>query len=151
MNRIAILASALALSIMPAAAHAGDLSGTVRDSAAQPVAGAQVSIPALGAVTTTDADGNYSFSGLDAGTHRIAVDLAADVRQHASASVPETGEAVRNIFLYSSAALDHARDGLNPVEAMLAEALMAQAWEEASEMTTRAMASDARPVPDFAG
>ena len=149
MIRHALIAAALLA--IPAAAHAGDLSGKVRDSAASPVAGAQVVIPELGIATLTQADGSFRFEGLDAGEYRIAVKLADDVRQHASAQVPAEGEATRNIFLYSSAALDHARSGINPVEAMLAEALMAQAWEEASRMTAQADAREERAVPEFAG
>jgi|GEM_PF-1297064 len=151
MIRIAILASAAALFAMPSAAMAGDLSGTVSDSSARPVAGAQVVIPSLGISTTTDADGGYSFEGLDAGRYRIAVELANDARQHASAEVPATGEATRNIFLYSATALDHARSGINPVEAMLADVLMAQAWEEAREMTAQADLREPMALPDFTG
>ncbi|MWV28456.1 carboxypeptidase-like regulatory domain-containing protein [Aurantiacibacter rhizosphaerae] len=154
MIRHALIASVLAVSTMiaaPTAANAGDLSGKVRDAAAAPVAGAQVVITELGVSAITDAEGVYRFHGLDAGKYRIAVELADDVRQHASAQVPETGEATRNIFLYSSAALDHARSGINPVEALLAEALMAQAWEEASRMTAQAEGREERAVPEFAG
>ena len=142
---------AVALLAIPAAAHAGDLAGKVRDAAASPVAGAQVVIPELGLSTLTDAEGTYRFEGLAEGEYRITVELADDARQHSKAQVPQVGEATRNIFLYSSAALNHARSGLNPVEAMLAEALMAQAWEEASEMTAQAEAGGERVAPEFAG
>lgn len=151
MTRIAPALGAIALLLSPATALAGDLTGTVRDSVAQPVAGVQVLIPALGVSTTTDAAGGYRFEGLEAGEYRVAVELAADARQHVSARVPETGEATRNVFLYSRAALDHARDGVNPVEAMLADALMEQAWEEASEITATTDLSAAEIVTDFAG
>ncbi len=154
MIRHALFAPALflgAIAALPAAATAGDLSGKVRDSAATPVAGAQVVIPELGLSTRTDADGSYRFEDLRAGEYRIAVQLADDVRQHASAQVPETGEGTRNIFLYSNAALDHARSGISPVEALLAEALMAQAWEEASKMTAQAEGREERAVPEFSG
>ncbi len=151
MTRIAILASAAALLAMPSIAHAGDLSGTVNDSTARPVAGAQVTIPALGLSTVTDADGTYRFEGLAAGEHRVAVELANDERQFADADVPETGEATRNIFLYSSASLEQARNGINPVEAMLAEALMAQAWDEARRMTAQAQTREPLALPDFTG
>lgn len=151
MTRTVFLAAALALLSSPSLALAGDLSGTVRDSAAQPVAGVAVTIPELGLSVTTDENGRYSFTGLDAGEHRLAVELADDVRQHVSARVPETGEATRNVFLYSRVALDHARSGINPVEAMLADVLMAQAWEEAREMTAQAERLEPRALPDFAG
>ncbi len=151
MKNVALLASACVLAVAPASALAGDLSGTVRDSAASPVAGATVTIPALGLSTTTDAEGVYRFEGLRAGEHRVAVELADDARQFTSVQVPETGEATRNVFLYSRAALNHARDGLNPVEAMLADMLMAQAWDEASEMTAQAESREILALPDFAG
>lgn len=151
MKKVAVITAAVAMFAAPAPALAGDLAGTVRDSVAQPVAGAQVVIPALGLSTTTDADGAYRFEGLAAGEYSIAVELAADARQHVNATVPETGEATRNVFLYSRAALDHARDGVNPVEAMLADALMAQAWEAASEITATTDLSAAEVLTDFAG
>ena len=119
MIRTPLILSAQALAASPSLALAGDLSGTVRDSAARPVEGVTVTIPDLGLSATTDAQGRYSFTDLAAGEHRIAVELASDVRQHASAQVPETGETVRNVFLYSRVAVDHARSGIDPVEAML--------------------------------
>ncbi|MGB3797382.1 MAG: carboxypeptidase-like regulatory domain-containing protein [Alteraurantiacibacter sp.] len=143
--------TAFAMLAAPTTAHAGDLRGKVSDAAASPVAGARVMIAELGLATITDADGTYRFEGLDAGNYRIAVQLADDARQHVSVKVLDTGEATRNIFLYSGAALDHARSGMNPVEAMLAEALMAQAWEAASEMTAQADAQNARTAPEFPG
>lgn len=149
MTRLAILAAAL-LS-MPGAALAGNLSGTVSDSTARPVAGAQVSIPELGLATVTDGEGAYRFEGLERGEHRVAVELANDERQFASVTVPETGEVTRNIFLYSSASLEQARNGLNPVESMLAEALMAEAWDRASEMIAQVEAREPVALPDFTG
>ncbi len=151
MIRIALFASAVALAAVPVGALAGDLSGTVRDSAATPVAGVTVTIPALGVTTTTDAEGTYRFEGLQAGEHRIAVELADDARQFTTAQVPLTGEATRNVFLYSRTALDHARDGLNPVEAMLADMLMAQAWDEASELAAQAESREEQAWTDYAG
>lgn len=151
MRNLAPLALALAVFAAPASALAGDLQGRVRDHAGQPVAGATVTIPALGLTSVTGADGVYRFEGLDAGEHRIAVELAADARQFATAQVPETGEVTRNLFLYSRATLDHARGGLDPVEAMLAELLMAQAWEEASEMAAQAETRDSLELPELVG
>ncbi len=151
MTRIAIFASAAALIVLPAPAFAGDLSGTVNDSTARPVAGAQVVIPELGLSTVTDDQGTYRFEGLRAGEHRVAVELANDERQFVSAQVPETGETKRNIFLYSAAALNQARIGINPVEAMLAEALMARAWEDARRMTAQAETQGAMALPDLIG
>lgn len=139
--RTAILAAGLLGAAT--AAHAGELTGTVRDATAQPVAGAEVAIPALGLTTTTAADGSYRFENLAAGEHRIAVTVAEDVRQHIRADVPETGEATRNVFLYAATALDHARSGVSPAEAMLGELLMTQAWDAASEMTGEAEAGEA--------
>lgn len=151
MIRSLLPACALALLAAPCTAQAGDLSGTVRDSAARPVAGVAVTIPDLGLSVTTDEEGRYRFTDLAAGEHRVAVELADDARQHTSVQVPETGEATRNLFLYSRVALDHARSGINPVEAMLADVLMAQAWEEASEMTAQAERLEPQALPDFAG
>lgn len=145
------LLAAAAFLCLPSAALAGDLSGTVNDSTARPVAGAQVVIPSLDLSTTTDTDGAYRFEGLPAGEHRVAVELANNERQFASAEVPETGEATRNIFLYSSAALAQARNGINPVEALLAEALMAQAWDEARRMTAQAERQGTLALPDLTG
>ena len=150
MIRTAVLA-AVACFALPATALAGDLSGTVSDSSARPVAGAQVVIPELGVATITDADGSYRFEGLPAGEHRVAVELANAERQFARAQVSETGEAKRNFYLYSGAALDQARIGISPVEAMLAEVLMAQAWEDAREMTAQAETRAPLSLPDFTG
>lgn len=150
MIRVAVLAAVACLA-MPTTALAGDLAGTVNDSSARPVAGAQVVIPELGLATITDADGSYRFEGLAAGEHRVAVELANAERQFARARVPATGEAKRNFYLYSSAALDQARIGISPVEAMLAEVLMAQAWEDASELTAQAETRAPLSLPDFTG
>ncbi|MFB0610976.1 carboxypeptidase-like regulatory domain-containing protein [Aurantiacibacter poecillastricola] len=151
MIRIACTALALALTISPVAAFAGDLTGTVLDSSAMPVAGAQVSIAGLERAVITDADGRYVFEGLSEGEYRIAVRLADDARQHASASVPEAGEAKRDIFLLSPAALDHARNGVNPAEALLAEAQAARAWEEASEMAAQMGEGEGTVLPGLTG
>ena len=151
MIRFASLAAAAFSLLAPAISHAGDLGGTVRDAAANPVAGARVSLPALEIAVTTDAQGAYRFEGLEAGEHSIAVELPGGMRQHTRAQVTETGETRRYIFLYSRTALSHARDGIDPVEAMLAEALMAQAWDAASAMTAAAQSRETRIVPDLAG
>lgn len=130
--RAAILA--LCLTCAATSVQAGELSGTLRDASALPVAGATVTLPELGRATTTDANGRYSFDGLAAGRYAIAVSVADDIRQHSSAAVPAEGEATRNLFLLSNRALDHARDGINPAQALLADVLMARAWEAAQAM-----------------
>lgn len=151
MSRIASIIGTAALLALPTAAVAGDLSGTVNDSTALPVAGAQVSIPALGLSTVTDAEGAYRFEGLDAGKHRVAVELADGARQHVQADVPATGETTRNVFLYSPAALAHANEGVNPVEAMLADMLLEQAWQEARELAAQTGQPEQMALPDFTG
>ncbi|MEL1250762.1 carboxypeptidase regulatory-like domain-containing protein [Aurantiacibacter gilvus] len=120
---------------LPVTAHAGELSGVVRDSVAQPVAGATVEVPELGLVTQTDTDGRYSFADVAAGEHRIAVEQVEGALQFASVTVPEQGTATRNVFLYPRRVVEEAATGVNPLETMLLDVLAAQAWEEASEMT----------------
>lgn len=107
----------------------------MRDSVAQPVAGATVEVPELGLLTHTDADGHYSFDDVAAGEHRIAVEQVEGARQFASVTVPEQGTATRNVFLYPRRVVEEAATGVNPLEAMLLDVLAQQAWEEASEMT----------------
>ncbi|APE28284.1 carboxypeptidase-like regulatory domain-containing protein [Aurantiacibacter gangjinensis] len=131
-TRLALILAAAAL--VPTAAHAGELSGTVRDASARPVAGAQVVIPGLGLATTTAEDGTYRFDDVVEGEHRVGVELGEGNRQFASASVPAEGEATRNFFLYSARSVAVAETGMNPVEAMLLETLAARAWDEAREV-----------------
>lgn len=146
MSRTALLASCLApllaCGALPVTAQAGELSGVVRDSVAQPVAGATVEVPELGLVTQTDAQGRYSFDNVAAGDHRVAVEQVQSARQFVSVTVPETGAATRNVFLYPRRVVEEAATGVNPLETMLLGVLAAQAWEDASEMTANAAAGE---------
>lgn len=139
MPRTALLASCLAPCLvcgaLPATAHAGALSGVVRDSVAQPVAGATVEMPELGLATVTDADGRYSFDDVTAGEHRLAVEQVEGARQFASVEVPAEGAATRNVFLYPRRVVEDAAAGVDPLQAMLLDVLAAQAWEHARELT----------------
>ncbi len=125
---------ALAILIAPVSAHAGDLSGKIYDATALPVAGAVVSVG--GREVLTDAAGAYAFTGLTAGEHEIAVQLADGAVQLVWAQVGETGTARRNVFLVSAAGVrgmqDFARSAetapASPVDAPAAEGA-AVAWE----------------------
>jgi len=57
---------------LPAAGQAA-LSGTVRDSANQPIGNALISIEALGRNTTTDSAGRYALTNLSAGLRLVPV------------------------------------------------------------------------------
>lgn len=79
----------LALACAPLLAHAGQLAGTVRDAAGQPVAGALV-VAASGTelktadgrrrrwVATSDAAGRYAFDGFPAGACRVSANAGPD-------------------------------------------------------------------------
>lgn len=56
-----------------AAAQSGTVRGVVRDSAAVPVAGADVSIVAQHQLTRTDAEGRFTFTKLPPGEHEVSV------------------------------------------------------------------------------
>ena len=49
------------------------LIGDVVDTASRPLAGAEVSIPALNLITRTDADGKYRIADIPAGVHTVVV------------------------------------------------------------------------------
>ena len=142
MSRTALLAACLVVMALPATAQAGELSGVVRDSVAQPVAGATVEMPELGLVTQTDAEGRYSFTDVTAGDHRLAVEQVEGARQFAEVTVPAEGAATRNVFLVPRRVVEQAAVGIDPLEAMLLEVLAAQAWEAASELTATETAAD---------
>lgn len=68
-----------AMSFFPLTAQAattGSLSGTVKSTTGQPVAGAQVKIVGTGETAKTDASGSYNFTGEDPGTVQIQVTSA---------------------------------------------------------------------------
>ncbi len=131
------LFATLAMPLALFAAHpalAGDLSGTVSDAKAQPVAGMTVSIPALSLTTQTDADGAYSFADLPEGGHEIAVSVNDEAVQFAFADVPADGSAKRNIFLFSRAVITTARTGMSPQDAAEAARITSEAMEAAEAM-----------------
>jgi hypothetical protein len=53
------------------AAHAGNISGTVRDTSDQPLSGAEVATTVGGHLAATDASGAYVLSGLEPGTYTV--------------------------------------------------------------------------------
>lgn len=69
------LLPALLVSALPAlaAAQAGQVTGTVRDADARPLAGATVSIVEAGLGAQTDASGRYVVRNVPAGTYRVSV------------------------------------------------------------------------------
>ncbi len=52
-------------------AQTGQLSGSVLQSAGKPLSGVHVTLRELSAGTSTDADGNFSFRGIPAGTYTV--------------------------------------------------------------------------------
>ena len=84
----------------------GSLTGTVKTSALVPIAGATV---ALGTrTTTTDAGGNYSFTGLPAGTYpSVSASFPGYIAAtFTSIAVPDGSSATRN-FVLSAAPLSN--------------------------------------------
>ncbi len=68
-----------AMSYFPLTAYAattGTLDGTVKNTAGQPVVGAQVKIVGTGETVKTDSSGNYDFTGEDPGTLTVQVSSA---------------------------------------------------------------------------
>ncbi len=53
--------------------QAGSISGTLMDPAGSVLRGAQISIPAKGVIVSTDEQGRFFFSGLQAGDYTISV------------------------------------------------------------------------------
>lgn len=71
--RITSLVGLLALGTTSARAQRGTLRGTVVDSAGDPVAGAEVTIPSLGRITRADDAGRLTMGGLPIGTLQLSV------------------------------------------------------------------------------
>jgi protocatechuate 3,4-dioxygenase beta subunit len=63
------------------------IGGRVTDAGGGPVASATVTLVERGLVTTTDADGRYTFGGLSAGSYTVRVQAGATV-QDVSITVP---------------------------------------------------------------
>ena len=146
LRRFSLLVLGLAVFAAPPVL-AGDLAGTVSDARARPVAGLTVGIPALGLVTQTDASGAYAFADLPEGEHEIAVSLDDQAVQFVTASVPSTGAAKRNIFLFSRAVVTTARTGMSPQDAAEAERITREAMEAAEAMLKNA--GEMRAAPEM--
>jgi iron complex outermembrane receptor protein len=65
------------------------VSGTVQDTAGRPLSDAQVIIPALNRVTTTNEAGAFTFTGLPAGTYHIVTILIGYATGHGDVTVTE--------------------------------------------------------------
>src|SRR5687768_4261834 len=63
--------------------------GTVQDSTGRPLSDAQVIIPALNRVTTTNEAGAFTFTGLPAGTYHIVTILIGYSTGHGDVTVTE--------------------------------------------------------------
>jgi hypothetical protein len=67
------------------------LGGTVRDSHGEPVAGAWVALPDLGAWAASDGTGRFRLARVGAGTHRVVVRTIAGQEVDAMVTVPGAG------------------------------------------------------------
>ena len=65
------------------------VTGTVQDTAGRPLSDAQVIIPALNRVTTTNEAGAFTFTGLPAGTYHIITILIGYATGHGDVTVTE--------------------------------------------------------------
>src|SRR5690606_23501814 len=63
----------LAFFSLTAFSQTGNISGTVRDEANQPLPGAGVSIKGAAKSTSTDANGRYSLSGIPTGKQTLVI------------------------------------------------------------------------------
>jgi hypothetical protein len=68
-----VLLSFCALALPLAAAEGGTIAGRVIDAAGYPIGSATVIITSIGRSTTTDSDGSFEFSGIDAGVYDLEV------------------------------------------------------------------------------
>lgn len=71
------------------------IAGVVQDSAGVPLPNVQVIVSALNRVTTTDADGQFFFRGLPAGTYHLSAILIGYAPAHVAVVVPDSGETAR--------------------------------------------------------
>lgn len=101
--RLCLLAAGVAAA--PAAAFAGELSGSVIDARGLPVAGVEVMLGEGERTTQTDAEGRYAFADVVAGEASIAVRKANGDVQRAYAQVAAEGTTRRDVFLVSASAL----------------------------------------------
>jgi iron complex outermembrane receptor protein len=66
------------------------VTGTVQDTAGRPLSDAQVIIPALNRVTTTNEAGSFTFTALPAGTYHIVTILIGYATGHGDVTVTES-------------------------------------------------------------
>ncbi|WP_417621424.1 TonB-dependent receptor [Parasphingorhabdus sp.] len=91
---------ASSLLILPSAAWAGTLSGTVSDpSETRGLQSAQVRIVELDRVVTTERDGSFRFADVPAGTYTLETRYVGADTIQTSVTVTETGMTVANIIL----------------------------------------------------
>ncbi|MEV4808368.1 carboxypeptidase regulatory-like domain-containing protein [Micromonospora avicenniae] len=76
-----------------------DLSGALKDTAGNPVAGATVSLDPSGLSTTTGADGAYAFTGLVADSYAVSAKLAGRCGAVARSQVELSADTVRDLQL----------------------------------------------------
>lgn len=81
------------------------VAGIVQDSAGVPLPNVQVIVSALNRVTTTDADGQFFFRGLPAGTYHLSAVLVGYAPAHTPVIVPDSGETVRVVLTMRASAL----------------------------------------------
>src|SRR6476620_11624591 len=88
---------ALLGALVPAAlvAQAGRISGTVTDSAKAPLLGAQIGVVGTRMSTTTDANGRFAISGLEAGTYEVRVQRIGQQMRTVNGVAVRSGEDTR--------------------------------------------------------
>ncbi|HEX8903880.1 MAG TPA: TonB-dependent receptor, partial [Longimicrobiaceae bacterium] len=69
------------------------LTGVVTDSAGRPLSDATVAIGALSRATRTGPDGTFTFRSLPAGTYHLDVSLLGYAPEHATVTLPASGDA----------------------------------------------------------
>jgi len=95
---LGVSASALVLALVTTSAHAGDITGVVRNTSGQPVAGASVRLGDSARVIT-DSRGRYVFTGLEAGAYTLTATSVAEGAGEIIVTAPAEGEVVEDIQL----------------------------------------------------
>ncbi|MBW4330861.1 TonB-dependent receptor [Stakelama sp. CBK3Z-3] len=89
--RVRLLLGTAALAL-PAAAHAGDVTGTVSDATATRILeGAQITLVELGRTAEADTNGQYRFADVPAGTYTLRARYLGVAPVDASVTVPADG------------------------------------------------------------
>jgi len=93
---VAALASSLVRALPVNAAAANSIAtppviGIVKDTSGVPLANVQVIVSTLNRVTTTNAQGAFTFNGLPAGTYHLSALLLGHAPGHADVTVPPQG------------------------------------------------------------